>query len=46
MYMSRKYCLKILPLMILALSQVNYQDKNTTGSHRSLMFDLTSTQTS
>lgn len=46
MYMSRKYCLKILPLMLLALSQVNAQDKETTGSNKSLMFDLTSTQTS
>ncbi len=46
MYMSRKYCLKILILMLLVLSQVNAQDKETTGSNRSLMFDLTSTQTS
>lgn len=46
MYMSRKYCLKILPLMLLVLSQVNAQDEETTGSNRLLMFDLTSTQTS
>ena len=46
MYMSRKSCLKILLLMLLVLSQVNAQDEETTGSNRSLMFDLTSTQTS
>ena len=46
MSMSKKFRLLFFILLLVVFSKVNAQDEETSGSIKSLMFDLTSTQTS
>ena len=46
MFMSKKCRLLFFILLLVVFSKVNAQDEESSGSKKSLMFDLTSTQTS